>query len=155
MTWSTLLRLWQNVSWLYYYHVTSCWHIMEYCSRKRSSDRLTVSLLWYLCCDLAGAIWLSLRWRHNEGDIVSNHQPRDCLLNRLFRTGEFPALMASNAKNVSIRWRHHGFHAVNHPDTFPMQLFHRKYVWSLPPVHMKAGPALNLIEAIFSINNAS
>ena len=65
---------------------------------------------------------------HNGHDSVSNHQPHDCLLNRLFRrrskktsklrvtgicagnspgTGEFPAQMASNAKNVSIRWRHH------------------------------------------------
>ena len=71
----------------------------------------------------------ALRWRHNEHDSVSNHQPRDCLLNRLFRrrskktsklrvtglcvgnspgTGEFPAQMASNAEKVSIWWRHHG-----------------------------------------------
>ena len=70
----------------------------------------------------------SLRWRHNERDSVSNHQPHDCLLNRLFRrrskktpklrvtglcagnspgTGEFPAQMASYAENVSIWWRHH------------------------------------------------
>ena len=70
----------------------------------------------------------SLWWRHNGCDSVSNHQPRDCLLNRLFRrrskktsklrvtglcvgnspgTGEFPAQMASNAENVSIWWRHH------------------------------------------------
>ena len=70
----------------------------------------------------------SLQWRHNGRDSVSNHQPHDCLLNRLFRrrlkktsklrvtglcvgnppgTGEFPAQMASNAKNVSIWWRHH------------------------------------------------
>ena len=27
----------------------------------------------------------SLQWRHNERDSVSNHQPHDCLLNRLFR----------------------------------------------------------------------
>ena len=27
----------------------------------------------------------SLRWRHNGRDSVSNHQPHDCLLNRLFR----------------------------------------------------------------------
>ena len=61
-------------------------------------------------------------------DSVSNHQPHNCLLNRLFRrrskktsklrvtglcvgnspvTGEFPAQMASNAENVSIWWRHH------------------------------------------------
>ena len=66
--------------------------------------------------------------RHNEHDSVSNHQPHDCLLHRLFRrrskktskprvtglcvgnspgTGEFPAQMASNAENVSIWWRHH------------------------------------------------
>ena len=70
-----------------------------------------------------------LRWRHNERDCVSNHQPRHYLLNRLFGckskktsklrvtglcaenspgTGEFPAQMASNAENVSIWWRHHG-----------------------------------------------
>ena len=70
----------------------------------------------------------SLRWRHNGRDSVSNHQPHDCLLNRLFRrrskktskfratglcagnspvAGEFPAQMASYAENVSIWWRHH------------------------------------------------
>ena len=71
---------------------------------------------------------ISLRWRHNGCDSVSNHQPRECLLRRLIRrtskktsklrvtglcagnspeTGEFPAQMASNAENVSIWWRHH------------------------------------------------
>ena len=71
----------------------------------------------------------TLRWRHNGRDSVSNHQPYDCLLNRLFRrrwkktsklrvtglcvgnspgTGEFPAQMASDVENVSIWWRHHG-----------------------------------------------
>ena len=28
---------------------------------------------------------ISLRWRHNGGDSVSNHQPRECLPNRLIR----------------------------------------------------------------------
>ena len=70
---------------------------------------------------------IPLQWRHNGRDGVSNHQPHDCLLNRLFGrrsnisklrvtglcvwnwpgTGEFPAQMASNAENVSIWWRHH------------------------------------------------
>ena len=66
-------------------------------------------------------------WQEAHG-MISNHQPHDCLLNRLFRhrskktsklrvtglcvgnsqgTGEFPAQMASNAENVSIWWRHH------------------------------------------------
>ena len=76
-------------------------------------------------------LWLrtpSLRWRHNGRDSVSNHQPHDWLLNRLFRrrskktsklsvtglcagnspgTGVFTAQMASNAENVSIWWRHY------------------------------------------------
>ena len=66
---------------------------------------------------------LSLQWRHNGRDSVSNHQPHDYLINRLFRrrskktlklrvtglcvgnspgTGEFPAQMASNAENESV-----------------------------------------------------
>ena len=70
----------------------------------------------------------TLQWRHDGCDGVSNHQPRHCLLNRLFRrrsketsklrapglcegnspvTGEFPTQMTSNAENVSIWWRHH------------------------------------------------
>ena len=74
-----------------------------------------------------------LKWRHNRRDSVWNHQPHDCLHNRLFRrrskktpallafealrhwplcgkstgTGEFPAQMASYVENVSIWWRHH------------------------------------------------
>ena len=84
-------------------------------------------------CHLQPPVWQSseshaidtLRWRHNGRDCVSNHQPHDCLLNRLFgrrskltsklrvtglcvgnspRTGEFPAQMASNAENISISW---------------------------------------------------
>ena len=67
--------------------------------------------------------YIPLRWPHNQRDSVPNHQPHDCLLNRLFRgrwkktsklritglsvgnspgTSEFPAQMASNAENVSI-----------------------------------------------------
>ena len=30
------------------------------------------------------AIQKTLLWRHNGSDVVSNHQPHDCLLNRLF-----------------------------------------------------------------------
>ena len=71
---------------------------------------------------------MTLHWRHNGHDGVSNHQLHHYLLNRLFgrrskktskrrvtglcagnspATGEFPAQMASNAENVSIWWRHH------------------------------------------------
>ena len=71
---------------------------------------------------------ISLLWRHNGHNSVSNHQPHDCLLKPLLRrtsketsklrftgfcagnsprTGEFPAQVASNVENVSISWRHH------------------------------------------------
>ena len=67
------------------------------------------------------------------GAIVSDHQPRHCLLNRLFRrcskktsqlrvtdlwatispeTGEFPAQMASNAEKGSIWCRHHALNML-------------------------------------------
>ena len=70
----------------------------------------------------------TIQWRHIERDSISNHQPHDCLLNRLFRrrsrktsklrvtglcagnapvAGEFPACRASYAEKVSIWWRHH------------------------------------------------
>ena len=75
----------------------------------------------YLSC--MHPLTLSLQWRLNKRRDVSNHQPHDCLLNRLFRrrlrktwklrvTGlcagnstvidEFPAQRASGAENVSI-----------------------------------------------------
>ena len=81
-------------------------------------------------------IWLfhmTIRWRHNECDGISNHQAHNCLLKCLFRcrsketlklrvtglcagnspvTGEFPTQRGSNAENVSIWWRHHGFSIV-------------------------------------------
>ena len=70
----------------------------------------------------------TLQWCHNGQGDVSNHQPRDCLLNRLYRhrskktsklrvagvcagnslvTSECHAQKTSNAENVSIWWHHH------------------------------------------------
>ena len=82
--------------------------------------------LWPSLRSFSAGYRLSLQWRHDERDGVSNHQPHECLLNRLFRrrskrtsklrvtglcagnsplTGEFPAQRASNTENVSIWWR--------------------------------------------------
>ena len=98
--------------------------------------RFSASISWYRACKISWTasiylfllILMPLQWSHNGYDGVSNHQPYDCLLNRLFRrwskktsklhvtglcvgnspvTGEFPAQMASNAEHVSIWWRHH------------------------------------------------
>ena len=64
----------------------------------------------------------SLQWRQNDRDSVPNHQPQNCLLNRVFMrrskkpsqpsiTGlgihRWPAQRASSAVNNSIYWRHH------------------------------------------------
>ena len=90
----------------------------------------------------------TLQWRHNGHDSVSNHQPHDHLLNRLFRrrskktsklrvtglcvgnspgTGEFPPQMASNAENVSIWWRHHDiYHELREMNPRSMSLTLKK-----------------------------
>ena len=73
-------------------------------------------------------ISITLQWRHNEHDGVSNNQRLDCLHTRLFRrrskktsklrangickgsspmTSEFHAQRASKEENVSIWWRDH------------------------------------------------
>ena len=86
--------------------------------------RRRFSVWWHLhAMQINYAEW----WQRLNG--VSNHQPPECLLNRLFRhrskktsklsvtglcagnspmTGEFPGQGASNAENVSIWWRLHG-----------------------------------------------
>ena len=95
--------------------------------RRWNSSEL--SWLWGTDASACCLLHIALQGRHNERDGVSNHQPHDCLLKRLFRrrskktsklrvTGlcegnssvadEFPAQRASNAANVSIWWRHHG-----------------------------------------------
>ena len=69
---------------------------------------------------------LHITVRHNSHNGVPNHQPHDCLLNRIFSrrskktstlrvtdlcagnspgTGEFPAQRTSNVENVFIWWR--------------------------------------------------
>ena len=89
------------------------------------SMRLTFKLLRRSLCSIC---LITLQWFYDVRDGVSNHQPHQCLLNRLFRrrskktsklrvtgpctgnspvTGEFPAQMTGNAENVSISWRHH------------------------------------------------
>ena len=94
------------------------------CGLKWITILWTLSWIWMHTMILC----LSLQWRHNGRGGVSNHQPQDCLLKRLFRrrstktsqlritglcvghspvTGEFPTQMASNTENVPIWWRHH------------------------------------------------
>ena len=99
-----------------------------------------------------------LQCPHNERDDVSNHQPHDCLLMRIFRrrsnktsklrvtglcegnspvTGEFPAQRASNAKNVSIWWRHHAKSPTTH--LFVFGKFVTKKTSKLPITGLRKG----------------
>ena len=101
----------------------------------------------FIICACVFIYWLymlSLQWRHNGCDGVSNQQPHHCLLSRLFKrrqknikaprhwlcagispgTGEFPAHMDRDAENVSIWWRHHGWQFV----------LYRTYVYTGPKV---------------------
>ena len=106
------------------------------------------------------AIYMSLQWRNNGCDGVSNHQPLACLLNRLFRRrskktskfrvtdlckgnllviGEFPAQMASNAENIAIWWRHIGWDAVPFlyvRSTWPLSAFYDS-CWEFVPMGFK------------------
>ena len=93
--------------------------------REYQSQVSVFKYLWTLCS--WSAFIHALQWRHNGRNSISNHQPHNYLLSRLFRcrskktsklcvtglcagnsplTGEFPAQMASNVENVSIWWCH-------------------------------------------------
>ena len=52
----------------------------------------------------------TLQWRHNGRDSVSNHQPHDCLLNRLFRRRS----KKTSKLSVTGRW------PVNSPHKWPV-----------------------------------
>ena len=107
-----------------------------------------------------------LLWRHDGHNGVSNLQPHDCLLHRLFRrrskktsklrvtglcvgnspvTGEFPAQRASNAGNVSIWWRHHAMNSnlaylyYGGPNASPhRKLFNNQVVVLICPLHHRS-----------------
>ena len=94
------------------------WHFLP-----STSSLVSITHILYELLLQSAQIFHALQWSHNGRNGVSNHQPHDCLLKRLFRhtwnkhqsssslafvTGEFPAQRASNAKNASILWRHHG-----------------------------------------------
>ena len=56
-----------------------------------------------------------LQWRHNGRDGVSNHQPHDCLLNRLFTNQR---KHQSSASLAFVRWIHQW--RVNSPHKWPV-----------------------------------
>ena len=129
-----------NLYWQIYRHIVWKHHSITKCkiattfAISNSRGKIWI-LIWVQSIGkIDGYNATTLQWRHNEHESVSNHQPHDCLLNRLFRrrskktsklrvtglcagnsamTGEFPAQRASNTENVTIWWRHHEQTTVN------------------------------------------
>ena len=107
--------------------LTSLYGFNCFCRNDITRNELYHHHIWNL------TYWISLQWRHNGSDSVSNHQPHDCLLRRFFQTQIkenikaprhwplcreftrdrwFPTQMASNMKNVSIWWRYHVYVSI-------------------------------------------
>ena len=143
ISWMTREKVWLILSVKDWHYISDkCKHSAFKKSVPKRQWKISLTTNVYTCllrgCAsvLPGPVWrkrhitllMTLQWRHNERDSVSNHQPHDCLLNRLYGrrlkktskhrvtglcagnspgTSEFPAQMASNAENVSIWWRHH------------------------------------------------
>ena len=101
------------------------WALDHFSGIFASSDYCFLLIMDMTCCNVPP---LSLQWRHNECDGVSNHRRLHGLLKRLFRhrfrktsklcitslcegnspvTHEFPSQRTKYAKNVSLWWRHH------------------------------------------------
>ena len=111
------------IPWLRNWCQYCCTTVSKYMDRALSLNIMIEAFLRAACPLCLSSV--SLQWRHNERDGVSNHRLYACLLNRLVRrrtpknrvtglcrgnspvTGEFPTQRASNAENVTIWWRHH------------------------------------------------
>ena len=68
------------------------------------------------CCWLLLKMVVSLQWRHNGHDGVSNHQLHDCLLNRLFRCR---SKKTSKLRVAGLCWGIHQW-PVNSPHIGPV-----------------------------------
>ena len=110
---------------------------------------------------------ITLQWRHNGRDGVSNRPRLDYLLSRLFRlrskktsklrvtgegnsplTGEFPAQRGSNMDNVSIWWRHHDLRPLAESLWYPRRQLAmgdvRNYITNIRYVPASCKPALSV-----------
>ena len=71
-----------NVNICFYFKKSRFWKRKYFIQTISRSHKISTWVCFALFCWL---LWLSLQWRHNDYDSDSNHQPRGCLLNRLFR----------------------------------------------------------------------
>ena len=152
-------------------------------------DLVTLIILFRIICKhihrRGRIIWIyqglgtmPLQLCHNGRDGVSNHQPRNCLLKRLFTrrskmisklrvtglcqgnspvTDEFLAQRASKADNFSIWWRHHGWwhfevHSLDRKFgiliPILMHFFFRKIQLTIVNTHSNNGFLSNIVSSI-------
>ena len=105
------------------------------------------------------------------GDGVSNHQHHHSLLDRLFRrrskktaklcvtglcagnspvTGKFLALMASNAENVSIWWRHHELNQQQDIHAILILTYVRYWKTDTTSTYLEHSAIINTLSAILT-----
>ena len=107
---------------------------------------------------------ISLQWRHNGRDGISNFQCPSCLFRHRSKktsklhvtglcegnppvTGGFPSQRASNVENVSIWWRYHVLRAYTRsvkPISSKWQHFCCSAGWNLRTMLTWSGPWLNI-----------
>ena len=75
-----LVQIGSGNEWLDAWRCQSCSALSHYLNKLKGRWFETS---WRPCCVTVKTM-LPLRWRHNDYDSVSNHQPHGCLLNRLF-----------------------------------------------------------------------
>ena len=111
IAWDNLLPLCECKTWLLFVCLTTTYRLTRH-----------VSPLWIktypvgLSNVLDAILFISLYWGHNEHDSVSNHQPHDCLLKRLFKCRS--KKYQSSASLAFVRGIHRG--PVNSPHKGPV-----------------------------------
>ena len=139
------------------FHLQWKWVKMDY-----TKGYLRKSLLQIVDCFVETPLYwfMTLQWRHNGHDGISIHQPHNYLLNCLFRkhqitgpyagnspvTGEFPAQMATNAKNVSIWWRHHAY--IRHNYTIPINTIYLPWLLLSPLILLPISSVRYLLDNV-------
>ena len=112
-------------------YIPSLWHFRRLILLLRQFSRDFANEVSHHTYRRPGRPFTILQWRQNGRDGVSNHQPQPFIQVQIKETIKaprhcplwgnspfFPAQMASNAKNVSIWWRHHEHGLTSIPFNF-------------------------------------
>ena len=101
------VHIWQILPQLKLRNSVSCMFLLSSWDEKSLSDLLSQQMV---------SQSMALRWRHNGRVSVSNHQPHDCLLNRLFRRR---SKKDQSSASLAFVW---GIHRgpVNSPHKWPV-----------------------------------